>query len=219
MNLVLRELTAASMTLTRTGATAQSQAVAQANASSQQFNVNSHPRGADGRFIQTGGTVQVLGGPDGKTPIAEGTATVIESSQGPLIQVKSATTGQITTVSPSQIQAAPQSIATLGAKGTQGIPTTPAGAASAARADARNGIPPRSGKNALGEQANPTIMAAYLAAYKTEQALLQKRAAAKAKTAANKAAAAKKKAAAANSPTARTAPKEVLTRSTRSFYK
>lgn len=203
------------MTLTKTGATAQSQAVANANTQSQQFNANSHPRGADGRFIQTGGTVQVLGGPDGKTPIAEGTATVIVTSQGPMIQVKSPTTGQITTVPPSEVQAAPVSIATLGAKGQQGIPTTPAGAASAARSDARNGIPPRSGKNALGEQANPTIMAAYLAAYKAEQVVLQKQAAAKAKAAANKQKTATNKAKAA----AKKANPIVFTKASRRYYK
>lgn len=153
------------------GAYQSPQAVAQQNAL--------HPRGADGRFINTGGTVQIVG-PDGK-PIAEGKAQVIQTNAGAVIQVTNPTTGQVSTVSPAQIIQAPVSIATLGAKGTQGIPTGPGAAARAGAADARLGIPPRSGVDVLGQQASKDLMSAYMAAYKTQAA---KTAAAAAKKAA-----------------------------------
>ncbi len=210
MNTLLRTLTAAGPTLTRTGATPQSQAAAQNQQAAQEFNANSHPRGADGRFIQTGGTVQVLGGPNGKTPIAEGQATIIQTGQGPLIQVKSATTGQVFTVPPHDIQAAPQSVATLGAKGSQGIPLGAGAPARSGASDARKGIPPRSGTNELGEKADPARLAEYLAAYKATQAKMKVAAAKKAAAAAKKSA----KASAGPAPA-----KSVMTKSARRYYR
>lgn len=224
MNLLLREAVTAAAPM-KTGITPQSQAVAQGTAQAQQFQAASHPRGADGRFIQTGGTVQVLGGPDGKTPVAEGVATVIQGANGTMIQVKSPTTGQVITVPPADIQAAPIAEAMLGTKGAQGIPTGPGAAANAGKSDALAGTPPRSGKDVLGQQASPALMQAYVAAYQAEAAKVkaaavkkaaaaQKSAAAKAKAAANKAKSASNKASALA-----IGPKSVSTRSARRYYK
>lgn len=158
-----------------------------------QYNANQHPRGADGRFITTGGTVEVLG-PGGK-PVAEGQVNaIITTPQGPMIQLKNPSTGQVVTVSPSQVQQAPTSIATLSAPGTQVIPPTVSRATSAGRSDARNGVTARTGTDPFGNKADPTLLAAYQAGYKAEQVTLARIAASKAKTAANKAAAANKKA-------------------------
>lgn len=143
-----------------------------------------HPRGADGRFINTGGTVQIVG-PDGN-PISEGKAQVLQTNSGPMIQVTNPTTGQVSTVSPSQVIQAPVSIATLGASGTQGIPTGSGAAARAGAADARLGIPPRSGVDALGQQASKALMDAYTAAYKTQAAKTAAAAAKKSAAAAKK---------------------------------
>lgn len=158
-----------------------------------QFNANQHPRGADGTFITTGGTVQVLG-PDGK-PIAEGQVNaIIQTPQGPMIQLKNPSTGQVLTVAPSQLKQAPQAIAHLSAPGTQVIPGNPTAAASAGRADARRGVTARTGTDPYGNPAAPALLAAYQAAYHDEQVKLQGIAARKAAAAAKKAAAAAKKA-------------------------
>lgn len=182
---------ATAMTLQKTGATAQSQQAKTNAQQAQAFASAAHPRGADGRFINTGGTVQIVG-PDGK-PISEGTAQVIQTNAGTVIQVTNPTTGQVSTVSPSQVIQAPVSIATLGAKGTQGISTAPGGAARAGAADARLGIPPRSGVDALGQQASKALMDAYTAAYVAQQGKMATAAAKKAAAAAKKAAALAKK--------------------------
>lgn len=157
-----------------------------------QYNANQHPRGADGRFITTGGTVEVL--QNGK-PVAEGQVNaILTTPQGPMIQLKNPSTGQIVTVSPSQVQQAPTSIATLSAPGTQVIPPTASRATAAGRADARQGVTARTGTDPFGNKADPTLLAAYQAGYKAEQVTMARIAASKAKTAANKAAAANKKA-------------------------
>lgn len=179
----------AAATPVQTGATAQTQATAQGQAA---FNAATHPRGADGKFITTGGTVEVLG-PGGKA-IAEGQVTaVLTTSSGPKIQIKNPSTGQVFTLSPTQVQQAPQAIATLSRPGTNVIPPTAARAASAGRSDALHGVVPRTGTDPYGNKADPALLATYMAAYKAEQTKLSIAKAKKAVAAAKKAAAAKKK--------------------------
>lgn len=207
---LIRALTAA--TPVATGATAQSQAVAQSSAQAQQFNQNSHPRGADGRFINTGGTVQILG-PNG-APTSEGQAIVTVTAQGPMIEVHNPTTGAVTTVPPSQVRQAPVSIATLSSNGTNGIPTTPARATAAGKSDALNGLQARTGVDVLGQKASPALLSAYQAAYKAELAVVATRNAKKAAAAKKKAAAAAKK----KTGSKAAAPKATMV-SNRPYYK
>lgn len=214
MNLVLR----AAVTPQRTGATAQTQAIAQATSQAQAFSAQSHPRGADGRFITTGGTVQILDS-NGR-PVAEGTVTAVSlTPQGSMIQVKNPTTGATITVPATSVKQAPIPIATLTKPGTQGIPSAPGAAARAGRYDALHGIKQRSGVDALGQHASPALLKAYHAAYVKEQAKVAKTALHKRIAAAKKRAAAAAKAAKKAGGSAYVAPKPVSTRSARSFYK
>lgn len=177
------------------------------------FNAQSHPRGADGKFITTGGTVQVLGA-NGKA-VAEGQViSVTTGSTGTHIQIRNPTTGQAMTVTPQQVQQAPVAEATLSAAGTQGLPTNAVAAARAGRQDALKNLKQRSGKDALGQQAAPNLVKAYQEAYAAERAKMVKIAANKAKAAAKKSAAAAKKKAAATSKAGSGAYKVVSLKST-----
>lgn len=201
-----------------TGATAQTQQIDAARAQAGQFAAAAHPRGADGRFITTGGTVQILDS-NGK-PVAEGqVVSVGMGPQGGIIQVKNPTTGATVSVPSSQIKQAPIAIATLSAKGAQGIPTGPGAAARAARWDAAHGVKPRSGRDALGQKASPALLKAYNDAYRAQAIKTAKANARKAAAAAKKRAAASKKASKKVGAPGYKAPKSVSTRSKRAFYK
>lgn len=74
------------------------------------FNPNQHPRGAGGKYIVVGGTVQTLGPTN--QPISEGTVTGINPQNG-LISVKNSQTGQISQVPPAKLTTAPTRQATI----------------------------------------------------------------------------------------------------------
>lgn len=117
------------------------------------FNANQHPRGQGGLFISVGGTVQVIG-PGGK-PVSQGKVTAINPANGQ-VSVKNSQTGQISTVAPNQLAAAPVSKATIT---PIAAPSTPVPASAPAapsppsppstNATPTTGSPPGTGRRAL----------------------------------------------------------------------
>lgn len=155
------------------------------------YNANVHPKGKDGRFITTGGTVQVTNNQG--QPIAEGVVQKINPDGS--IQIRNGQTHQIQTVPATSVKQAPNVTAHISATVTatnQQIPLNPKDARAQAVLDAQHGKPMRVGDAVSATQATPaSIILAYQNAYKQEANKL-----ARAKAAATKkAAAAKKKAA------------------------
>lgn len=158
------------------------------------FAANDHPRGADGKFLNTGGRV-VVAGQNGQ-PDTEGTVTeTYQDQQGNDQAVVKADDGTEKTVPVAQVTQAPTVRASLSSAGS--VPPSPGSARAAARADAKAGLPPRGTRDAYGNVTPADAIAAYNQAYAQEQALVAKQNASKAATLAKKKLAAQKKAAAA----------------------